>query len=99
MAFSQTMSGVMEHVNNNSVSLLEISIKSLEHHITPMSVPRTSSVLDLKTKIQSLFHIDKRRQRLIFQGRVLKDEKQLLEYGDYTLQCSCHVPGVLSFFF
>ncbi|KAI9481095.1 MAG: hypothetical protein EXX96DRAFT_203295 [Benjaminiella poitrasii] len=59
---------------------IELSIKSLEQQVRIVSVPRNASVLDLKHKIEVLFDIDSLRQRLIFQGKVLKDDKNLTDY-------------------
>jgi hypothetical protein len=60
---------------------LTISIKSLGHDTVSVTIPRTYSVLELKSKLQSLFYIDRKRQRLLFQGKILKDERKLLDYG------------------
>ncbi|KAI7901269.1 ubiquitin-related domain-containing protein [Cokeromyces recurvatus] len=59
---------------------IELSIKSLEQQVKMVSVPRNASVLDLKHKIEVLFDVDSIRQRLIFQGKVLKDDKNLMDY-------------------
>jgi hypothetical protein len=60
-----------------------LSIKSLEQQTKSVSLPRNSSILELKHKIQVLFDVEGTRQRLIFQGRVLKDDKTLLDYGEW----------------
>lgn len=61
--------------------VIALSIKSLEQQTKSVSLPRNASVLDLKAKIQTKFDIDGTRQRLIFQGKVLKDDKHLSDYG------------------
>lgn len=61
---------------------ISLSIKSLEQQTKSVSLPRNSSILDLKHKIQILFDVEGTRQRLIFQGKVLKDDKTLLDYGN-----------------
>lgn len=61
--------------------VIVLSIKSLEQQIKSVSLPRNASVLELKAKIQIQFDIEGTRQRLIFQGKVLKDDKHLSDYG------------------
>ncbi|KAI8374287.1 uncharacterized protein BYT42DRAFT_615461 [Radiomyces spectabilis] len=65
-----------------SSDLMALQIKSLEQRTHSVTVPRTSSVLQLKNEIQTVFDVDTGRQRLIFQGRVLKDDKQLTDYAN-----------------
>jgi hypothetical protein len=60
---------------------IALQIKSLEQRTTSVTLPRTASVLELKHEIQSAFDVESNRQRLIFQGRVLKDGKNLTDYG------------------
>ncbi|KAI8091109.1 uncharacterized protein B0P05DRAFT_528853, partial [Gilbertella persicaria] len=67
-------------MNNTENRSIELSIKSLEQQIKSVSLPRNASVLELKSRIQVVFHVDSLRQRLIFQGKVLKDDKNLLDY-------------------
>ncbi|KAI9354430.1 ubiquitin-related domain-containing protein [Pilaira anomala] len=62
--------------------VIALSIKSLEQQTKSVSLPRNASVLDLKAKIQTKFDIDGTRQRLIFQGKVLKDDKHLSDYDN-----------------
>lgn len=63
------------------MDVFALSIKSLEQQTKSVSLPRTASVLELKQKIQLEFDIDETRQRLIFQGKVLRDGKNLADYG------------------
>lgn len=60
---------------------IALQIKSLEQRTTSVTLPRNASVLQLKHEIQVAFDVDSNRQRLIFQGRVLKDDKNLTDYG------------------
>lgn len=62
--------------------VISLHIKSLERTTHSVSLPRNSTVLQLKEHIQAVSQVDSQRQRLIFQGRVLKDEKSLLDYGN-----------------
>ncbi|KAI8094408.1 ubiquitin-related domain-containing protein [Thamnidium elegans] len=62
--------------------VIVLSIKSLEQQIKSVSLPRNASVLELKAKIQIQFDIEETRQRLIFQGKVLKDGKHLSDYDN-----------------
>jgi hypothetical protein len=63
------------------MSHFQLSIKSLEQQVKSISLPRNASVMELKQKIKLVFDVDTLRQRLIFQGKVLKDDKNLLDYG------------------
>ncbi|KAI7889131.1 uncharacterized protein EV154DRAFT_289137 [Mucor mucedo] len=61
---------------------IALQIKSLEQRTTSVTLPRNASVLQLKHEIQVAFDVDSNRQRLIFQGRVLKDDKNLTDYAN-----------------
>ncbi|KAI8373499.1 hypothetical protein EDC96DRAFT_499584 [Choanephora cucurbitarum] len=65
---------------NDNTSAIELFIKSIEQQTKSVFLPRNATVLELKDKIQHLFDIDSLRQRLIFRGKVLKDDKNLLDY-------------------
>lgn len=67
---------------------IALQIKSLEQRTTSVTLPRNASVLDLKQEIQIAFDVDSNRQRLIFQGRVLKDDKNLTDYGKLNCENS-----------
>ncbi|KAG2174410.1 hypothetical protein INT43_004433 [Umbelopsis isabellina] len=62
--------------------VISLHIKSLERTTHSVSLPRNSTVLQLKEHIQAVSQVDSQRQRLIFQGRVLKDDKSLLDYAN-----------------
>lgn len=68
----------------DTTRVIALSVKSLEQQTKSVSLPRNATVLELKQKIKLVFDIDGTRQRLIFQGRVLKDDKNLLDYGNET---------------
>lgn len=68
-------------IRTPSIEQIALQIKSLEQRTTSVTISRTASVLDLKQEIKLAFDVDSDRQRLIFQGRVLKDDKQLTDYG------------------
>ncbi|KAI8380185.1 hypothetical protein BD560DRAFT_432435 [Blakeslea trispora] len=65
-----------------SMDQIALQIKSLEQRTTSVTISRTASVLDLKQEIKIAFDVDSDRQRLIFQGRVLKDDKHLTDYAN-----------------
>lgn len=62
---------------------MELQIKSLDQRTTCITISKSASVSDLKQEIKITMDVDSHRQRLIFQGRVLKDDKQLTDYGKY----------------
>lgn len=67
--------------DTQDLSKIALQIKSLEQRTTSVTLPRTASVLQLKQEIQIVFDVESNRQRLIFQGKVLKDDKNLDDYG------------------
>ncbi|KAI9007904.1 hypothetical protein CLU79DRAFT_711808 [Phycomyces nitens] len=67
---------------HHQVSVMALQIKSLEQRTHAVTVPRNASVLHLKNEIETVFAVDTGRQRLIFQGKVLKDDKQLADYAN-----------------
>lgn len=69
----------------HSSVIISLHIKSLERTTHSVRLPRNSTVLQLKEHIQAVSQVDSQRQRLIFQGRVLKDEKNLQDYGNCFL--------------
>ncbi|KAG0748128.1 hypothetical protein G6F57_001587 [Rhizopus arrhizus] len=78
------MNGNMNDTQPSNVNIEKIAlqIKSLEQRTTSITLPRNASVLQLKQEIQIAFDIESNRQRLIFQGRVLKDDKNLTDYAN-----------------
>lgn len=66
-----------------SVDSWTLKVKSLDQTTQSVTVSSSASVLQLKEAIQPVFDVASHRQRLIFQGKVLKDGKQLTEYGKY----------------
>ncbi|KAL7314460.1 hypothetical protein PS15m_006029 [Mucor circinelloides] len=65
-----------------AIEQIALQIKSMEQRTTSVTLPRNASVLDLKQEVQVAFDVDSNRQRLIFQGRVLKDDKNLTDYAN-----------------
>jgi ubiquitin len=67
---------------------IEINIKTLESQVHKLRVQKSETVLNLKEKIVDVAGIPVDQQRLIFRGRVLKDDHLLSEYhleDGYTL--------------
>lgn len=64
------------------IEKIALQIKSLEQRTTSVTLPRNASVLQLKHEIQIACDVECNRQRLIFQGRVLKDDKNLTDYAN-----------------
>ncbi|XP_037449622.1 ubiquitin-like domain-containing protein CIP73 isoform X1 [Triticum dicoccoides] len=67
---------------------IEINIKTLESQVHKLRVDKNETVLNLKEKIVDVTRIPVEQQRLIFRGRVLKDDHLLSEYhleDGYTL--------------
>ncbi|KAL5221562.1 hypothetical protein ABZP36_026275 [Zizania latifolia] len=69
-------------------STMEINIKTLDSQVHKLRVKKNVSVLVLKEKIVEAAGVPVDQQRLIFRGRVLKDDHLLSEYhleDGYTL--------------
>ncbi|KAM0857540.1 hypothetical protein ACQ4PT_048395 [Festuca glaucescens] len=67
---------------------IEINIKTLESQVHKLRVQKSETVLNLKEKIVDVAGVPVDQQRLIFRGRVLKDDHLLSEYhleDGYTL--------------
>ncbi|CAM0948176.1 unnamed protein product [Alopecurus aequalis] len=67
---------------------IEINIKTLESQVHKLRADKNETVLDLKEKIVDVAGVPVDQQRLIFRGRVLKDDHLLSEYhleDGYTL--------------
>ncbi|KAF1806560.1 hypothetical protein FB192DRAFT_1271075 [Mucor lusitanicus] len=73
---------VPETPTPTAIEQIALQIKSMEQRTTSVTLPRNASVLDLKQEVQVAFDVDSNRQRLIFQGRVLKDDKNLADYAN-----------------
>ncbi|CDH52485.1 hypothetical protein RO3G_09253 [Lichtheimia corymbifera JMRC:FSU:9682] len=75
-----------------------LSIKTLEQQTKPVTISRDASVLDLKHAVQGVFQIESNRQRLIFQGKMMKDGQNLAEYANLDTGKVVHLvvrpPGV-----
>jgi hypothetical protein len=61
--------------------LITINVKTLSAKVYTLTVKRNISVPELKQKLAELSGMNVDTQRLIFQGKVLADEKRLLDYG------------------
>ncbi|KAI7876945.1 hypothetical protein K492DRAFT_172087 [Lichtheimia hyalospora FSU 10163] len=78
---SPAESSNMSSTQSNS-AVMELSIRTLEHQTKPVTISRDASVLDLKHAVQGAFQIESNRQRLIFQGKMMKDGQSLTEYAN-----------------
>lgn len=67
--------------DDGDVEIIEIYIRTLDSSQLPLRVRRDVQVLALKQQAEALLSIPSERQRLIFSGRVLKDERTLSDYG------------------
>ncbi|PIA39642.1 hypothetical protein AQUCO_02600238v1 [Aquilegia coerulea] len=64
----------------SSESAVEINVKTLDSQIYRFRVERNMSVPSLKEKVASASGVPVEQQRLIFRGKVLKDDQLLSEY-------------------
>ena len=64
----------------DSAPLRRVNIKSMQGQVRTVELPCDSFIRDLKVKIAQVFSVQPERQRLIFQGKLLKDEMRLSEY-------------------
>ncbi|GJJ79155.1 hypothetical protein EMPS_11514 [Entomortierella parvispora] len=60
---------------------ITLSVKTLESQTHAVSLPPSETVLQLKERLAAMLEVPSPRQRLIFRGRVLADDKALTEYS------------------
>ncbi|XP_062098620.1 ubiquitin-like domain-containing protein CIP73 isoform X2 [Humulus lupulus] len=78
--YSGEGSSTINTTMDSSDSIVEISIKTLDSQIYSFRVDKNMSVLSFKEKIANETGLPVGQQRLIFRGKVLKDEHLLSEY-------------------
>lgn len=61
--------------------MMQISVKTLDSQTKVFTVPDECTVKEFKEHISSDVNIPPEKQRLIFKGKVLQDDKKLSEYG------------------
>ncbi|PKA60116.1 Ubiquitin-40S ribosomal protein S27a [Apostasia shenzhenica] len=98
MANESCSSGInsSQVVSDSSQSSIEIKIKTLDSQTYSLRVNKNMPVPTLKEKIMSAIGVPLNQQRLIYKGKVLKDDQLLSEYhmedGD-TLHLVVRQPG------
>ncbi|OQR92435.1 hypothetical protein ACHHYP_03697 [Achlya hypogyna] len=60
---------------------IDLNVKTLDHRVFRVNLLASSSVPQLKRKIEVETGVDSDRQRLIFRGKVLKNERDLPSYA------------------
>ena len=60
--------------------VLEVNVRTLDQPPVPFSVPKDLLVSDLKMLIEDQLVTPADRQRLIFRGQVLQDERRISDY-------------------
>ena len=67
----------MISMNNTKIRL---KIKTIDSNVTTIETSSTSTVLSLKETIRTAINIPVTNQKLIYQGKVLKDNDKLIDY-------------------
>ncbi|KAL5702994.1 hypothetical protein ACHQM5_028141 [Ranunculus cassubicifolius] len=65
---------------DNSESTVSINVKTLESQVYSLQVNRNMPIPALKEKVASETGVPAEQQRLIFRGKVLKDDQMLSGY-------------------
>ena len=60
-----------------ATAIRSVNVKSMNGEVRSLTVPATALVHDLKVKLTEVFAVPVERQRLIFQGKLLKDDVKL----------------------
>ncbi|KAF9215435.1 hypothetical protein BGZ59_001375 [Podila verticillata] len=77
----QTSSSSSSTPSASSTDPITLRITTLDTRILSVSVPLQETVLQLKERLAVLLQVPSPRQRLIFQGRLLRDEDRLNDYA------------------
>jgi len=67
-------------MNSLSDNILNIKIKTLDNSLHEFTVTKETSVADLKNKIAAKINVPVNRQRIIFQGKMLKNHDNMGAY-------------------
>ncbi|KAF9126510.1 hypothetical protein BGW39_006579 [Mortierella sp. 14UC] len=60
---------------------ITLNVRTLEAQTYSIDIPVTETVLQLKDRLATILSVPSPRQRLIFRGRVMADDKPLTEYS------------------
>jgi len=82
-ANNNLLCGIRQFVEMSSASSFTIRVKTLDSTEYEVSVTNDTTVLELKRRLEELTGVSSERQRIIFRGRVLSDERNL---GDYKIE-------------
>lgn len=74
-------SEVSSPVSNTTNTQMLLRVKTLDSNTHEVTVVGSDTVTELKRKVCDQTGVDVERQRLIFQGKVLKDEKSVTAYA------------------
>ncbi|KAG0087076.1 hypothetical protein BGZ93_011169, partial [Podila epicladia] len=80
MAEQASASSSSSTPSTGSTEPITLRITTLDTRILSVSVPLQETVLQLKERLAVLLQVPSPRQRLIFQGRLLRDEDRLNDY-------------------
>jgi len=67
-------------MNSLTDTILNIKIKTLDNSLHEFTVTKETSVDDLKNKIAAKINVPVNRQRIIFQGKMLKNHDNMATY-------------------
>jgi uncharacterized ubiquitin-like protein YukD len=72
------------------IGYMKLSIKSLKGEKVSISVSEESQVSALKREVAVEFGIEEDKIKLIFKGRILKDDNTIKDYGMFLYRCLSH---------
>jgi hypothetical protein len=67
--------------------MIDIKVNIIDGRIVQLNIPQNATVFQVMSSIREKTNIDERYQRLIYLGKVLQKEKQIMDYNIHSGVC------------